>query len=81
MSFEELCPGVPYNSVQDAVMYWVCMSHKNTTIWAMHINILSIGGRTSIGIQQPSPAANRELIVKDVRINDYTVWNEIATDD
>jgi hypothetical protein len=35
----------------------------------------------SIAIRQPSPATNRELIVKDVWINDYTVWNEIATDD
>jgi hypothetical protein len=36
----------------------------------------------SIGIQQPSPATNRELIiVKDVWINDYTVWNKTAIDD
>jgi len=46
MSFEELCPGFPYNSVQDAVIYWVRLSHKNTRIWTMHINILSIGGKT-----------------------------------
>jgi hypothetical protein len=34
----------------------------------------------SIIIQQPSPATNRELIVKDTWINEYTASNEIAND-